>query len=183
MLDAVGSNIRVDARGAQVLRVLPRLNEDINEEWISDKTRFALDGLTHHRLDRPYVRRGGKLVEAEWREALDLVADRLRSVPGERVAAISGDLCDAEAMFALRELTAGLGSANLDCRQDGAAARWLLPRRLPVQHDDRRHRTGGSLLAGRHQSALGGAARQCAAAQALPARRLSGGGDRPSARL
>ena len=120
VLDAVGSNIRVDARGAQVLRVLPRLNEEINEEWISDKTRFAHDGLVRRRLDRPYIRRGGRLVEAEWREALDLVADRLKSVPGERVAAIAGDLCDAEAMFALKELLGGLGATSLDCRQDGA---------------------------------------------------------------
>src|SRR5947209_5429060 len=119
-LDAVGSNIRIDARGAQVLRVLPRLNEAINEEWISDKTRFAHDGLLHRRLDRPYVRRGGRLVEAEWREVLDLVADRLKSVPGERVAAVAGDLCDAEAMFALKELLHGLGATSLDCRQDGA---------------------------------------------------------------
>ena len=74
VLDAVGSNIRIDARGAQVLRVLPRLNENVNEEWISDKTRFAHDGLTRRRLDRPYVRRGGRLVEAEWHEVLDLIA-------------------------------------------------------------------------------------------------------------
>jgi len=120
VLDAVGSNIRVDARGAQVLRVLPRLNEAVNEEWIADKTRFALDGLTHRRLDRPYVRRGGRLVEAEWPEALDLVAARLKSVPGERIAALAGDLCDAEAMFALKELLGGLGATSLDCRQDGA---------------------------------------------------------------
>jgi NADH-quinone oxidoreductase subunit G len=120
VLDAVGSNIRVDARGAQVLRVLPRLNEAINEEWISDKTRHAHDGLVRRRLDRPYVRRAGKLVEAEWREALDVVADRLRAVPGERIAAIAGDLCDAEAIFALKELLAGLGATSLDCRQDGA---------------------------------------------------------------
>ncbi len=120
VLDAVGSNIRIDARGAQVLRVLPRLNEEINEEWISDKTRFAHDGLVRRRLDRPYIRRGGRLVEAEWREALDLVADRLNSVPGERIAAISGDLCDAEAMFALKELLHGIGATSLDCRQDGA---------------------------------------------------------------
>ncbi len=120
VLDAVGSNIRVDARGAQVLRVLPRLNEAVNEEWISDKTRFAHDGLVRRRLDRPYVRRGGHLVEAEWREAFDLVADRLKAVPGERIAAIAGDLCDAEAMFALKELLGGLGATSLDCRQDGA---------------------------------------------------------------
>ncbi len=120
VLDAVGSNIRIDSRGAQVLRVLPRLHEDINEEWIADKTRFAHDGLVRRRLDRPYIRRAGRLVEAEWPEALDLVAARLRSVPGERIAAISGDLCDAESMYALKELLHGLGVANLDCRQDGA---------------------------------------------------------------
>src|SRR5712691_4770823 len=120
VLDAVGSNIRIDARGAQVLRVLPRLNEDVNEEWISDKPRFAHDGLVRRRLDRPCIRRGGRLVEAEWREALDLVADRLNAVPGERVAAIAGDLCDAEAMFALKELLHGIGATSLDCRQDGA---------------------------------------------------------------
>jgi NADH-quinone oxidoreductase subunit G len=120
VLDAVGSNIRIDARGAEVLRALPRLNEDVNEEWLSDKARFAIDGLVHRRLDRPYLRRGGRLVEAEWQEALELVADRLKATPGERIAAIAGDLCDAEAMFALKELLAGLGAQSLDCRQDGA---------------------------------------------------------------
>src|SRR5580704_4113479 len=120
VLDAVGSNIRVDARDARILRVLPRLNEAINEEWISDKTRFATDGLVRRRLDQPYIRRGGKLVEADWREALDLVADRLKSTPCERIAAIAGDLCDAEAMFALKTLLGGLDAASLDCRQDGA---------------------------------------------------------------
>src|SRR5947208_634717 len=120
VLDAVGSNIRIDSRGAQILRVLPRLHEDVNEEWIADKTRFAIDGLVRRRLDRPYVRRNGKLVEAEWQEALDLVADRLKGAPGERIAAIAGDLCDAEAMYALKELLAGLGATSLDCRQDGA---------------------------------------------------------------
>src|SRR5205814_1965582 len=82
--------------------------------------RFAIDGLVRRRLDRPYVRRNGKLVEAEWQEALDLVADRLKGAPGERIAAIAGDLCDAEAMFALKELLTGLGATSLDCRQDGA---------------------------------------------------------------
>ena len=120
VLDAVGSNIRVDARDARILRVLPRLNEAVNEEWISDKTRFAIDGLVRRRLDRPYVRRGGKLVEADWREALDLVADRLKATPGERIAAIAGDLCDAESMYALKTLLGELGATSLDCRQDGA---------------------------------------------------------------
>jgi len=120
VLDAVGSNIRIDSRGSQVLRVLPRLNEAVNEEWISDKTRFAVDGLILRRLDRPYIRRDGRLEEADWREALELVADRLKGVPGERVAAIAGDLCDAESMFALKELLTGLGAQSLDCRQDDA---------------------------------------------------------------
>jgi NADH-quinone oxidoreductase subunit G len=120
VLDAVGSNIRVDARGPQVLRVLPRLNEDVNEEWISDKTRYAIDGLRRRRLDRPYVGRPGARVETGWREALDRVADRLNAVPGERIAAIVGDLVDVEAMFALKELMSPLGVASLDCRQDGA---------------------------------------------------------------
>jgi NADH-quinone oxidoreductase subunit G len=120
VLDALGSNIRIDSRGPQILRVLPRLHEDVNEEWISDKTRFAVDGLTRRRLDRPFIRRNGKLVEAAWREALDFVADRLKGAPGERIAAVAGDLCDAEAMYALKELLSGLGATSLDCRQDGA---------------------------------------------------------------
>jgi NADH-quinone oxidoreductase subunit G len=120
VLDAVGSNVRLDSRDAQVLRVLPRLHEAINEEWISDKTRFAADGLRRRRLDRPYIRRDGRLQEADWREAFDLIAHRMASVPGERVAAIAGDLCDAEAMFALKQLMAALGAESLDCRQDGA---------------------------------------------------------------
>jgi NADH-quinone oxidoreductase subunit G len=120
VLDAVGSNIRVDNRGAQVLRVLPRLNEDVNEEWISDKTRYAVDGLVRRRLDRPYLRRGGKLVECDWREAFAAIADRLKGMAGARIAAIAGDLVDCEAMLALKDLMSALGSPHLDCRQDGA---------------------------------------------------------------
>jgi NADH-quinone oxidoreductase subunit G len=121
VLDAVGSNIRVAARGPAVLRVLPRLNEDVNEEWISDKTRYAADGLTRRRLDRPYIRRDGRLEEASWQDAFAAIAARLKDMPGSRIAAIAGDLADVEAMLALKELMAALGSANLDCRQDGAA--------------------------------------------------------------
>ena len=120
VFDAVGSNIRIDARGSQVLRVLPRLNDAVNEEWISDKTRYAIDGLRRRRLDRPYIGRRGARAESDWREALDRVADRLNRVPGERIAAIAGDLVDVEAMFALKELLGGLGAVSLDCRQDGA---------------------------------------------------------------
>jgi NADH-quinone oxidoreductase subunit G len=119
-LDALGSNIRVDTRGREVMRVLPRLHEDINEEWISDKTRHACDGLRRQRLDRPYVRRDGKLRPASWEEAFRAIAAGLDGVSGDRIAAIAGDLCDAESMFSLKDLMAGLESPNLDCRQDGA---------------------------------------------------------------
>ncbi len=121
VLDAVGSAIRVDSRGREVMRVLPRLNDEINEEWIADKTRFACDGLKRQRLDRPYVRIDGKLRPASWPEAFDAIASRLHGVAGSRIAAIAGDLADLESMLALKELMAGLGSANLECRQDGAA--------------------------------------------------------------
>jgi NADH-quinone oxidoreductase subunit G len=120
VMDAVGSNIRVDARGAEVMRILPRLNEDVNEEWISDKTRFIWDGLKTQRLDRPYIRENGRLREASWDEAFAAVAAKLKSCGPERIAAIAGDLCAAEEMKALKDLWAKLGSANIDCRQDGA---------------------------------------------------------------
>jgi NADH-quinone oxidoreductase subunit G len=120
VFDALGANIRVDTRGAQVMRVLPRLNDDVNEEWISDKTRHAIDGLRHQRLDRPYVRVKGKLVEATWDDAFAAIAAKLKPLDGSKVAAIVGDQCDAESMVALKDLMAGLGSPNIDCRQDGA---------------------------------------------------------------
>jgi len=120
VMDALGSNIRVDTRGAEVMRVLPRLNDDVNEEWISDKTRHAVDGLKRQRLDRPYVRRDGKLVEATWPEAFAAIAARLKGVDGKKIAAIVGDQCDAESMVALKDLMAALGSPHIDCRQDGA---------------------------------------------------------------
>jgi NADH-quinone oxidoreductase subunit G len=121
VLDAVGSAIRIDSRGREVMRVLPRLNEAVNEEWIADKTRFACDGLKRQRLDRPYLRQGGKLVPVSWTEAFDAIAKRLDGVPGARIAAIAGDLSDLESMYALKGLMGALGSANIDCRQDGAA--------------------------------------------------------------
>jgi len=120
VLDAVGANIRIDTRGPEVLRVLPRLNEDINEEWLGDKGRFAIDGLMKRRLDKPYVRVNGKLAPASWAEAFTAIAARVKGVDGSKIAGIAGDLVDAEAMLALKDLLTGLGSANLDCRQDGA---------------------------------------------------------------
>ena len=120
VMDAVGSNIRVDARGAEVMRILPRLNDDVNEEWISDKTRFVWDGLKTQRLDTPYVRENGRLRAATWDEAFAAIATRLKSVDGKRVAAIAGDLACAESMKALKDLYTSLGSPNIDCRQDGA---------------------------------------------------------------
>jgi NADH-quinone oxidoreductase subunit G len=118
--DAVGSNIRLDCRGPAVMRVLPRLNEDVNEEWISDKTRYAVDGLMRRRLDRPYVRREGKLEPATWDQAFAAIAERLKGVEGSRLAAIAGDMVCAESMMALKDLMERLGSASVDCRQDGA---------------------------------------------------------------
>ena len=121
VMDAVGSNIRVDARGAQVMRVLPRLNEDINEEWISDKTRYAIDGLRRQRLDRPYMRGGdGKLAPASWDDAFAAITAKMKKAKSKAVAAIAGDQCDAESMFALKTMMGKLGSGHMDCRQDGA---------------------------------------------------------------
>ncbi len=120
VMDAVGSAIRVDSRGREVMRVLPRVNEAVNEEWISDKTRHIADGLRTQRLDRPYIRENGALRPASWTEALALVASKLKAAKPERIGAIAGDLAAVEEMYALKALIAGLGSANLDCRQDGA---------------------------------------------------------------
>jgi len=120
VMDAVGCNIRVDARGPEVFRVLPRLNEDVNEEWISDKTRFACDGLKRQRLDKPYVRRDGKLQPATWNEAFAAISEATKGVSGSAMAAIAGNLADCESMLALKDLMTALGSANIDCRQDGA---------------------------------------------------------------
>ncbi len=120
VLDALGSAIRIDSRGNQVMRVLPRINDDVNEEWLSDKGRFACDALVRQRLDRPYVRRNGKLEEAGWAEAFAAIVKRLKGVDGAKIAAIAGDLADAEAMVALKDLFGKLGSPHLDGRQDGA---------------------------------------------------------------
>ena len=120
VMDAVGSAIRVDTRGAEVMRVLPRINESVNEEWISDKTRYACDGLKRQRLDQPYVRCDGKLQPASWDDAFAAIAERLKGVKGSQIAALTGDMADCESMIALKDLMTALGSTNIDCRQDGA---------------------------------------------------------------
>jgi len=118
--DAMGASIRADARGREVMRFLPRVHEDVNEEWISDKTRHAVDGLKYNRLDRPYVRRGGKLEPATWDEAFAVIAAKLTRLDGKKIVGLVGDLCDLESMYALKGLLAALGSKVIECRQDGA---------------------------------------------------------------
>ncbi|MFA7586485.1 MAG: NADH-quinone oxidoreductase subunit NuoG [Novosphingobium sp.] len=114
--DACGANIRLDSRGREVLRALPRVNDDVNEEWISDKARFQVDGLTRGRLDRPWLRRDGKLVAASWDEAFAAIA---RIKPGSSLAVVAGDLVDCETMFAAKKLASALGSSALEGRQTG----------------------------------------------------------------
>ena len=120
VMDALGAHIRIDNRGAAVLRALPRLKEDINEEWLTDKSRYAVDGLSRQRLDQPYVRKGGKLIPASWNEALAAVAAKVKATDASKMGVIAGDLSDAETMKAARDLFYSLGVTNLDCRQDGA---------------------------------------------------------------
>ncbi|MGI0524316.1 NADH-quinone oxidoreductase subunit NuoG [Rhizobium giardinii] len=121
VMDAVGSAIRVDTRGREVMRVMPRVNEEINEEWISDKTRFIWDGLKTQRLDRPYVKKDGRLQPASWNEAFAAIKSAVARTSGDKIGAIAGDLASVEEMYALKELISSLGSKNIDCRQDGAA--------------------------------------------------------------
>ena len=120
VMDAVGSAIRVDTRGREVMRILPRINESVNEEWISDKTRHIVDGLRTQRLDRPYIREAGKLRPATWSEAFANIAAAVTRSDGRRIGAVAGDLAAVEEMFALKELLTKLGSTNF-ATQDGAA--------------------------------------------------------------
>ena len=114
--DAVGANIRVDSRGREVKRVLPRINDDVNEEWLSDKGRFQVDGLTRRRLDKPYLRRDGKLEAVSWADAFAAIA---KINPGKSVAVVAGDMVDCETMFAAKALAGALGSDLLEGRQTG----------------------------------------------------------------
>ena len=118
-MDALGSNIRVDTRGREVLRILPRANDDVNEEWISDKTRHVVDGLRSQRLDKPYIRKNGKLAPSTWNEVFATIAAKVKAASPARIGAIAGDLVSVDDMFALKTLMTKLGSPNIDCRQDG----------------------------------------------------------------
>ncbi|MEG3618051.1 NADH-quinone oxidoreductase subunit NuoG [Magnetovibrio sp. PR-2] len=121
VLDGLGAAIRVDARGGEVLRVIPRLNDDVNEEWLGDKSRFACDGLNRQRLDRPYVKKDGKLTPVNWDDAFAAIKAKVDGLDGSKIAALAGDLVDVEAMTALKDLLESLGSKNMDCRQEGSA--------------------------------------------------------------
>ncbi|PXA87542.1 NADH-quinone oxidoreductase subunit G [Nostoc sp. 3335mG] len=120
VMDAVGTNVRLDSRGRQVLRSLPRLNEDVNEEWASDKTRHAVDGLVRNRIDKPYVRVDGKLKAATWEEAFRAIAKAAEGLTGNDVAGLAGDLAEVESVYALKALLAAYGSTLHEARVDGA---------------------------------------------------------------
>src|SRR5262249_36734436 len=109
------------SRGREVMRILPRTNDDVNEEWISDKTRHVVDGLRTQRLDQPYIRDQGRLLPVTWREAFDAIAPHAKAASPDPIGAIAGDLATVEEMFALRDLMTRLGSKNIDARQDGTA--------------------------------------------------------------
>ncbi|WP_267423613.1 NADH-quinone oxidoreductase subunit NuoG [Methylobacterium sp. GC_Met_2] len=120
VMDAVGSSIRIDTRGREVMQIEPRVSEEINEEWISDKTRYHIDGLRMQRLDRPYLRENGRLRPASWGEAFQAIAAKVKGADPKRIGAVVGDLAGVEELFALRELIRSLGSPNLDGRQTDA---------------------------------------------------------------
>lgn len=120
VMDAVGSNINIESREGEVMRITPRENPEINDVWINDKTRFACDGLSLQRLDQPYVRRDSKLKPASWDEALGAIAAKMKNVAPHRMAALVGDLVDCESIFALTQFMNKLDSPNMDCRSDSA---------------------------------------------------------------
>tara|TARA_B100001057_G_scaffold444518_1_gene481483 strand:- start:168 stop:2093 length:1926 start_codon:yes stop_codon:yes gene_type:complete len=135
IMDAVGSNIRIDTKGNKVMRVLPRNNDEINEEWISDKTRFFWDGLSLQRIDKPYLRADGKLKQIGWEKALDVASSKLLNTKPEKIASIIGDLASIESIYALKKLMDLIKSPNTECRQDGSKInggreRWLFNSKL-----------------------------------------------------
>ena len=118
VMDAVGSNIRVDTYGWEVKRILPRVNEDINEEWISDKTRYACDGLLKQRIDTPYIRENGNLIKTSWKNAQKILIKKLKTFHPDEVAGIVGDLADLEMIYSFKNFFNLIGSNNIECRQD-----------------------------------------------------------------
>ena len=120
VMDATGAAIRVDSRGSEVMRILPRLNEAVNEEWISDKTRFIFDGLKTQRLDRPFIRVNGKLQPASWQDAFAAISDKVKATKPARIGALAGQLAAVEDMFALKSFMDSLGVSNLDARFPGS---------------------------------------------------------------
>ena len=182
VMDGVGSAIRVDTRGREVMRILPRVNEAVNEEWISDKTRHIVDGLRAQRLDRPYIRENGQLRAASWQQAFAAIAARIARTDGKRIGAIAGDLAAVEEMFALKELLAKFGSVNLAVQGSDAfdpnAGRAL----LYFQSDHCRHRPGGCASDRGFEPAQGSCRSQCAHPQALAHRPAQGRCDRREGR-
>ena len=180
VMDALGSAIRIDTRGREVMRILPRVNDDVNEEWISDKTRHVVDGLRTQRLDQPYIREDGRLRPATWPAAFDAIAAKVKRHAPERIGAIVGDLAAVEEIFALKDLMTRLGvdQSRLPAGRLGARS-GLGPRELSVQRDHRRHRAGRCAADRRRQSAPGSGGAQRAHPQALARRQLS---DRPDRR-
>ena len=120
VMDALGSAIRIDTRGREVMRILPRVNELVNEEWISDKARQIVDGLKTQRLDRPYVRENGKLRPASWSQAFAAITAKVKAAAPEKIGFVGGDLCSVEDLYAAKLLAEALGTKNIDARQDGA---------------------------------------------------------------
>ncbi len=142
VMDALGSAIRIDTRDREVMRIQPRLEESINQEWLSDRSRFSYDGLKYQRLDQPYLRRQGKLEPCSWEEAFQAIGQVLSTLKGEQIAALSGDLVDCESQLALKRLWQNLGSPHLDCRQDGS--------QIPFNH--RCHYIANTTLVGLEQA-------------------------------
>ena len=135
VMDAVGSNIRIDTKGNKVMRVLPRNNDEVNEEWISDKTRFFWDGLSLQRIDKPYLRENGKLRQVSWKKAIDVASDKLLNTNPKKIASITGDLVSIESIYSIKKLMDSIKSPNTECRQDGSKInggreKWLFNSKL-----------------------------------------------------
>lgn len=119
VMDSLGANIQIDSRGLEVMRILPRINDEINEEWISDKSRFSYDGLKFQRLDRPYIKKNGKFVESSFDEALSIVGAKMMSMDPSKIGVIAGVLCDVESLYVMKELMRMIGSKNIDAAELG----------------------------------------------------------------